>query len=326
MDATPYPSGGTSTAGVYLPYTQTTTGGVTTNTMSGGGIYVEGDTDSVVLTASTDSVTGHAVQVFTITQGNTATTITIDPTANSTNVSQAVTTTTTTGSGRFQHTTTTTTTTSTSITGVPENLTGATPSPATMLYVHGDISSLSGPGQGHAAVQDGFAMTVTASDDVVVTGDVLYKTPPVTTTPNQTVNGVTYPNVDTLIPGTNTGVLGIFTATGDVRMNNHQSNGNIELDASIAMISDGGSGGWSGTSGNNINTVTLVGGRIANTAKTCYCNSRNLYYDQRFANGVVAPPWFPSTTLTGATTTTTTDAVGVVNPSAQRNGWVVSNY
>ena len=129
-------------------------------------------------------------------------------------------------------------------------------------------------------------MTITAADNVVVTGDVLYKTPPVTTTQNQTVNGVTYPNVDTLIPGNNNGqVLGIFTASGDVQMNDKQSNGNIELDASIAMISQNGSGGWSGTSGNNMNTVTLVGGRIANIAKACYCNSRNLYFDQRFAAG-----------------------------------------
>ena len=129
-------------------------------------------------------------------------------------------------------------------------------------------------------------MTITAANNVVVTGDVLYKTPPVTTTQNETVNGVTYPNVDTLIPGNNNGqVLGIFTASGNVQMNNQQSNGNIELDASIAMISQNGSGGWTGTAGNNINNVTLVGGRIANIAKTCYCNSRNLYFDQRFAAG-----------------------------------------
>ena len=46
-----------------------------------------------------------------------------------------------------------------------------------MLYVDGNINSLSGPGQGQAAIQDGAAMTITAADNVVVTGDVLYKTP-----------------------------------------------------------------------------------------------------------------------------------------------------
>ena len=69
-----------------------------------------------------------------------------------------------------------------------------------MLYVDGSINSFSGPGQGQAAIQDTSAMTITAADNVVVTGDVLYKTPPVTTTQNETVNGVTYPNVDTLTP------------------------------------------------------------------------------------------------------------------------------
>ena len=47
--ATPYPTTGTTNPGVYLPYTQTTVGGVTTNTMTGGGIYVEGDAGSVSL-------------------------------------------------------------------------------------------------------------------------------------------------------------------------------------------------------------------------------------------------------------------------------------
>src|SRR5438876_835236 len=56
---------------------------------------------------------------------------------------------------------------------------------ATMLHVDGDITSLSGPGQGVAAIQDNTALTITAAKDVTVTGDILYKTPPVTTTQNQ---------------------------------------------------------------------------------------------------------------------------------------------
>jgi hypothetical protein len=191
-----------------------------------------------------------------------------------------------------------------------------------MLYVDGNIDALSGPGQGIAAIQNGSAMTITAADNVIVTGDVLYKTEPVTTTQNQTVGGVTYPNVDTLIPGNNNGqVLGIFTATGNVQMDNQQSNGNIELDASIAMISQGGSGGWTGTSGDNINTVTLVGGRVANTAQACYCNSRNLYFDQRFASGAFAPPWFPSTTIA-----TGSNSVGTYTAKTVRTAWAVQNY
>jgi hypothetical protein len=106
-----------------------------------------------------------------------------------------------------------------------------------------------------------------------------------------------------------------------VQMNNQQSNGNIELDASIAMISQNGSGGWMGTSGNNMNTVTLVGGRIANVAKACYCNSRNLYFDQRFAAGAFSPPWFPSTTLS-----TGTSVVDPFKATTVRTAWTVQNY
>ena len=52
MSGAPYPSGGTTNPGVYLPYTTSSNG---TNTMTGGGIYVEGNASSVVLTATTPS-------------------------------------------------------------------------------------------------------------------------------------------------------------------------------------------------------------------------------------------------------------------------------
>ncbi len=155
--STPYPTAGTTNPGVYLPYSQTTTGGVTTNTMTGGGIYVEGDAASLVLTAS-NATNGDAVQVMTISQGTspdtTVTTVTIDPVANTTGVSQATTTTSCHDSGfreffstprvpaRLQLPTTT------PISGVPENsCLGYDAFAATMLYVDGNIDALSGPGQ-----------------------------------------------------------------------------------------------------------------------------------------------------------------------------------
>lgn len=162
-----------------------------------------------------------------------------------------------------------------------------------------------------------------------VQGNVTTQYGPNAAASNRTINlgqgassGVTYPNPDTLIPGNNNGqVFGIFTTTGDVQMNNLQSNGKIELDASIAMISQGGTGGWINT-GNSINTITLVGGRIANMPKACNCTSRNLYFDQRFASNGFAPPWFPSTTITPSSS----DSVQSVTPTTQRTGWVVANY
>ena len=282
-----YPSTGAST-GVYLPYSVDPTSGVATFT--GGGIYVEGDA-SVQL--GTSGTTG---QTYTIKQGNTTTTITIDNALNTTTVVSGGTT--------------------LNIAGVPtqkDPSTGGVTRNATMLYVDGDITSLSGPGQGVAAIQDNTALTITAAKDVTVTGDILYKTPPVTTTQNQ-IPGTP---ADTLIPGNDHGqVLGIFTATGDVQMDNRQANGNLEIDASIAMISQGGSGGWINI-GNHINTLILMGGRIANQAKSGNTTTRNIFFDRRFAQNGFAPPWYPSTTVT----TTGTNTAQMLPPTIQRTKW-----
>ena len=140
-----------------------------------------------------------------------------------------------------------------------------------MLFVDGNITSLSGPGQGKTAINNGTALTVVASDDndITVTGDILYKTEPVTMTG-------TVSTIDQLIPANDTGqVLGIFTSAGNVNLANKQSNGNLEIDASIATISQTGSGGIVNT-GNSINTLTIVGGRIQNTIQNIGATTRNV--------------------------------------------------
>jgi hypothetical protein len=97
-----------------------------------------------------------------------------------------------------------------------------------------NITSLSGPGQGTAAIQDGTALTITAAENVTITGDILYNKEPVTTTQNQIPGSP----ADTLIPGNDNGrVLGIFTGKGDIQLKNLQSNGNLQIDASLATIS-----------------------------------------------------------------------------------------
>jgi len=155
-------------------------------------------------------------------------------------------------------------------------------------------------------------LTITAAKDVTVTGDILYKTPPVTTTQNQ-IPGTP---ADTLIPGNDHGqVLGIFTATGDVQMNNKQSNGNLEIDASIAMISQGGTGGWINI-GNHIDTLVLMGGRIANQAKSGNTTTRNIFFDRRFAQNGFAPPWYPSTTVQSSASNSAT-----MTTTIQRTKW-----
>jgi Tfp pilus assembly protein PilX len=271
ISGTAYPSAG-ATSGVYLPYT-TVQG---TNTFTGGGIYVEGNA-SVTLSPS------GSAQVYTITQNSTTTTVTINNATNTTTVSSG--------------------STNLTISGVPQQLNSSGnpvtyanslyPGDATMLYVHGNVNALSGPGQGQAAINNGTALTITASGNVTITGDILYKTEPVTFTQNQ-IQGT---GPDTLIPGNDNGqALGIFTATGNINLNNSQGNGNLEVDATLATISQGGSGGLTNT-GNAINTLTIVGGRIQNTIQNINTTTRNVYFDRRFGSSF-APPWFPSTTVT----------------------------
>lgn len=286
VSGNPYPNGGAST-GVFLPYkTMDGDGNPIPPTFSGGGIYVEGDA-TVTL-----QPLGTSAQVYTITQGSTTTTITIDPVAKTTLMSTG---------GTTQV-----------IQGVPTMLdatTGAAMSTPynptaynTMLYVNGNITSLSGPGEGQTAIQDATALTITAAKDVSITGDIKYHTEPVTLS----ASGNT--PIDSLVAGGDTKqALGIFTATGNINLNDTQTNssgkfdGMLEIDASLAMISNNGKGGLVNT-GNQINTLTIVGGRIQNTIQNINTLTRNVLFDKRFG-GSFSPPWFPSGTPTGGTIT-----------------------
>jgi Tfp pilus assembly protein PilX len=215
VSGTAYPTTG-ATSGVYLPYSAVN--GV--NTINGGGFYVEGSA-TVQLSIGNDTA-GNPTQTYTITQGGTTTTVTTDPGANTTTVKSGSTT--------------------LNLAGVPQNLNGASPQPATMLYVDGTITSLSGTGQGQPGVQDGSQITITANGNVDITGDVLYKTEPVTTTQNQIVSGsnpacCSGDPVDTLIPGNNKNQdLGIFTTSGNIQLSSNYSNQNLEVDGSLAAV------------------------------------------------------------------------------------------
>ncbi len=274
-----YPSSGKPATGVFMPVSNAS--GVPTFT--GGGIMVEGDAN-VTLTPS-----GAAGQTYQITQGSTTTTITIDPTPVLPKYPNGTTSVSVNGSAQP------------TISGVPtmvDPATGANLGYDTMLYVDGNITGLSGPGQGSAAINDGTALTITAAKNVSLTGDLLYKSPPVTLT----ANGST--PADSLIPGNDHGqALGIFTANGDIILNDKQINpktgkfdGNMEIDASLATISAGGAGGLTNPNA-QITTLTIVGGRIQNNIKNINTITRNVLFDVRFANGNFAPPWFPSTSL-----------------------------
>ncbi len=285
-----YPNSGAS-SGVFLPYSVVNG----TPTFTGGGIYIEGNAN-VVLSTGTGTQ-----QIYTITQGSPAVTtvVKVDPTANVTTM--------TSGGNTLN------------ITGIHKMIDPVTnaSSPATMVYDNGSITSLSGPGQGLPAIQDGSQVTITAASNVAITGDILYKTEPVTQTQNQ----IAGQPADTLIPGADKGqALGIFTANGDIQLNNKQANGNIEIDASLATISAAGTGGLTNV-GNAINTLTIVGGRIQNQIKNINTTTRNVFFDRRFAQNGFAPPWFPSTTvsfgsITSSHATTTVTRVQWLNQSS----------
>jgi Tfp pilus assembly protein PilX len=273
-----YPNSGKPSNGVFLPYTLDGGGNAE---FTGGGIMVSGDAN-VSLVPS-----GAAGQIYNITQGSTTTTITIDPTPILPKFPNGTTLVSVNGKSTM------------TISGVPTMFDPATGNPMgydTMLYVDGNITGLSGPSQGSAAINDGTALTITAAKNVTLTGDLLYKSPPVTLT----ANGST--PADSLISGNDHGqALGIFTATGDIILNDTQINpatgkfdGNMEIDASLATISATGTGGLVNPNA-QITQLTIVGGRIQNHIKNINTLKRNVVFDVRYANGDFSPPWFPST-------------------------------
>ncbi|MBZ5512685.1 MAG: hypothetical protein LAN70_16170 [Acidobacteriia bacterium] len=261
-----YPIGGAS-SGVYLPYCTGGPGCTNPYTINGGGIYVAGNA-SVQMNVGTDG-SSHPTQIYTITQGSTTTTVTTNIQANTTTV--------TSGSG------------TTTLTGVPQNLTGVSPSPATVLYVDGDITGLKGPGQGQPAIQDYSQITIAADGNISITGDLVYAHEPVTMNTS-----------DTLISGNDYNqVLGIFTSTGNINLSSPYSNHNLQVDGSLAAIGQSCSSSSCGfTVSGSINTFNNVGGQIQSNIFSASMATQNTYFDRRFTSRAgFAPPWFPSTTL-----------------------------
>jgi hypothetical protein len=267
-----YPLTGTVSSGVFLPVSTSALVCATPPCITGGGIYVQGNADSVVVSATTSG--GHALQVFAIKQGSTTTTVTLDLTGQTTTITNG--------------------TTTKTVNGLPQNLNNIPATEAAELYVNGSISGtsgstttgLSGPSSG-PAIQDGSAVTITAANNISITGNITYKTEPVTLT-----------TADTLITGNNNGqVLGIFTAGGNVNLAVPTAGSNLEIDASIATLQA--NANWAiVNNGNAINTLSIVGGRIQNSIQNINTTTRNVYFDRRFSQGGFAPPWFPSTTIT----------------------------
>jgi hypothetical protein len=110
-------------------------------------------------------------------------------------------------------------------------------------------------------------------------------------------------------------VLGIFTAVGNFTVNSSYANRNIEVDGSIATISQQASSNCNGSTGGftgSASTFNNVGGQIQSCIYAANINTENIWFDRRFtARPGFAPPWFPSTSLSvgGALPTNTTTTV-----------------
>ncbi len=278
-----YPSSGTTNPGVYIAYLCSGSCPAT-GTMSGGGIYVVDNSSTatnITLSAGTDSY-NNLTQIYQITQGSTTTTITV-PVWNSTTNAWPT--------GGAAYTKIVSGSETTVLSGVPmNNVISTSPQPGTMLYVNGTISSLSGTGQGVAAIQDHSQLTIAASSNIDITGDVVYAHEPVT----QNVS-------DSLVAGNDYNqVLGIFTSNGNINLSSSYSNQNLQVDGALAAVGQSCASNSCGftQSGNAIKTFTNTGGQIQSNIFSANISTENTYFDRRFTSKAgFTPPWFPSTTM-----------------------------
>ena len=274
-----YPASGSVPNGVYIPYYTGhgcatkcfgTPNSTNTGSNAAGGFFIQGSA-SIKLIA-TGGGASDLTQTYKITQSGTTTTIVVDNVNGTTTVNGVI------------------------IQGVPSQLDPTTGMPVTetdpsgnvvnptLIYVNGSITGLTGTYTGsHStivpAIQDATGITIAASGDVSITGDLTYAHLPVSVPSDASVSGA------------NSGVLGVYT-NGNINLYPDPS-GNLTVDGSLAAI--GGSTGNSGfeTPGGSIGTWTIVGGRSEDHAHSVSIGTGNTYFDTRFGANF-GPPWFPT--------------------------------
>lgn len=262
--------------------------------ITGAGIYVQGDAQDVQLYSSGTN------QVYVIKQNSgTITTVTVNNTNNTTIISDST--------GKTK-----------TFTGVPTDKSDSLhPQPGVSLYVKGNLNSLRGgfdstTGKNVAALASGTRVTVTAQGDITVTGDLTYASPVVDS------QGLPVTNYNAI-----QNVLGLFTNNGNVNLApnpyyNSDSALSLQVHAAIVAfnsdVSDDG-GGIDGSityTGNSLSSTdkwTLVGSRVQAKINNIGYATRNIFFDQRFSGGGFRPPFFPGTTYTLGTTS----APGVIS-------------
>lgn len=239
-----------SSNGIYVP----NSGGNLT-----GGIYVRGDG------AMNMSVDADNNAVYTVTQGGTTKTITID---------------------RANNTTTVVGTQTDTYSGVPDGIDDV----GTLLYATGSITSLGG------TVQEDTQMTVASAGDMIITNHIVYQDYTAGSgTPGDA--GYVPPTAD----GT-TNLLGLVSWAGNVRIGTSAPN-DISVHSTI-LARQGVFQVDNYSSGSPRGTATLLGGIISDdygafgtfngsTGLQVSGYGRNFVYDERMETGS-APPYFPS--------------------------------
>lgn len=295
--------------GVYVPAANVGS----TPTINGGGIYVKGTADEITLSIGTGNT-----QIYAIKQGSTTTTITITPASGSSAGTTVV------SNG----------TTSTTFQGVPQDKTDPTAfKPGVALYVDGAITKIHGPaasgGTVPAAIAKDTRLTVISTGDIGVTGSITYQEPVL----NSSGSTVTYAN--NYVPQN---VLGIYTNSGVVTWTPSSTytatNATMDVDAAFAIFnepalnanSSATTGGWNVNCSicNSSTKISLRGSRTASKAlgSTNYGQTTNRFFDPRFANGSVMPPFFPTTKVTSTTSVTTRTAVATTSQiMTESNTW-----
>jgi PilX N-terminal len=302
-NAAPTVIGGIIADGVYLP----TSGGTA---ITGGGIYVKGNVTELNLSISGES------QVYAITQASGTTTITITP-PTSTSVGQTII---SNGAGTKTYL------------GVPIDKSSSVSSefkPGVSLFVNGSITAMHGPaavsGIVPPSISKNTALSITSTSDIQITGSITYQEPALTATgtPQTYAGGYTPKNV-----------LGIFTNSGKIVWTpnstySESSNKSMTVDAAMAVFNSSSAtdtGGWTTNCSGCTSTtkMTLRGSRSASRIIPILAGSQttNRFFDPRFANSIVTPPFFPST-LTGVTVpgTARTVTFGTTNVQTIANTW-----
>lgn len=260
--------------GIYVPVQDTCTSMPGDN--MGGGIYVEGDLDSLTM-----SVSG-STAVYTFTQAGTTTTVTVDRANNQTTVwSNGWLPPSTSGgcTGGSQPPDTRT------FNGVPKGYQGPGNNNGAIIYVDGAINSLSG------TLQQNEETTIAAIGDITIQDNVLYQNPP-------------NPSDPTSNP---TNLLGLYSSGGNIVIGAYAPT-NVTIQA-VLMAGSASStqsqiyvAGYNG--GSPRGTATVLGGLIEQyygpfgtvngqgVQQTGY--GRNFTYDTRMSRGF-SPPYFPTT-------------------------------